>query len=202
APALQRRPVRVEHPSVDVQHGDVLRDDVEQQAQLPFVLPDLLLGLLPIVDVRPGSVPADDASLVVLQWIHADEKPAIGAILPQDTGLHLERRALRERLLSRVPQSLQIVGWWTMRLASSASGGTSASASPWYSRIARLAYSLVMFAPITKICWGTTSSSLRSSRSCCWIFSCASRRSWMSNMTPCHRTTAPVASSCGWPRVR
>jgi hypothetical protein len=110
APELERRPVRVEHPSVDVQHGDVLRDDVEQQAQLPFVLPDLLLGLLPIVDVRPGSVPADDAPLVVLQWIHADEEPAIGAVLPQNARLYLERRALRERLLSRVPQSLPIVG--------------------------------------------------------------------------------------------
>ena len=45
-----------------------------------------------------------------MQRIHADEEPTIGAILSEDTGLHLERRALRERVLSRVPQSLLIVG--------------------------------------------------------------------------------------------
>jgi len=88
----------------------MVRDDVEQQAQLPFVLPDLLLGLLPIVDVRPGPVPTNDPSLVVLQWVHANQEPAVCAVLPQNTGLHLERRALRERSLSRVPQTLQIVG--------------------------------------------------------------------------------------------
>src|SRR5262249_39184153 len=65
APELERRPVRVEQPSVGVHQTDVLRDDFEQQAQLPFVLPDLFLGLLPIVDVGPGDVPADDASSVV-----------------------------------------------------------------------------------------------------------------------------------------
>src|SRR5579862_3881461 len=67
APEVERRPVRAEQPTVGVQHGDVLRDDLEQEAQLPFVLPDLLLGPLPIVDVGPRDVPANDASSIVVE---------------------------------------------------------------------------------------------------------------------------------------
>src|SRR5262249_53892593 len=91
APELERRRVRVEQPSAGVDQTDVLRDDIEKRAQLAFVLPDLFHGLLPIVDVGPGDVPADDASSVVAERDDTNEEPAVLAVPPPEARFGLPR---------------------------------------------------------------------------------------------------------------
>jgi hypothetical protein len=87
-------PVRVEDAALRVEDDEMMRNEVDDHAELALVLADALLRLLAVVDVGPRPVPADDASLVVVQRVHADEEPAVRAVLSEDAGLHLERRSL------------------------------------------------------------------------------------------------------------
>src|SRR5262245_15480576 len=76
---FERRPVRVNDPALRVEGDEMLGNEVDDDAEFALILPDLLLGFLPIVDVGPRAVPADDASAVA-EGGGANQEPAVIAI--------------------------------------------------------------------------------------------------------------------------
>src|SRR5262249_8482083 len=81
--------VRVENAPLHVDLDDVLGHEVEDHAELALVLSHLVVGLLPIGDVGPGDVPAEDPSLRVAQWRYAHQEPSVLAVASPEAGLGL-----------------------------------------------------------------------------------------------------------------
>src|SRR6266478_8744309 len=80
---LERAPYVIEHGPVGQQQRAVLVEDehmlrkrVHELAQLTLVLPELVLGPLPILDVGARRIPARDVSVVIDERLVLNEKPS------------------------------------------------------------------------------------------------------------------------------
>src|SRR2546427_10824755 len=71
---VERGLIVVQTTSIRPKFGDVLRRQIQQLSKLPFALPDLLLGALAVMDVRSGSIPAREPSLLVVQGVRSEER--------------------------------------------------------------------------------------------------------------------------------
>src|SRR5262249_6964618 len=78
----EERPVRVDRPQIRPENEDLLRYRVEQLAQFAFLSPDRLLGLLPVLSVDAGAVPAHDGARLVAERKGAGHEPAILPVRP------------------------------------------------------------------------------------------------------------------------
>src|ERR1700757_159239 len=74
---VEHGPVGLQERAVLVQNKDMLRKRVHELAQLTLVLPELVLGPFPILDVRARRIPARNASVVIDDWVVLNEKPSI-----------------------------------------------------------------------------------------------------------------------------
>jgi len=88
----------------------MLRKSVHELAQLTLVLPKLVLGPLPILDVRAGRIPARHTSVVVDDRVVLNEKPSVFTIRSEHTLLILERRPPGERAQARFAKSGDVIG--------------------------------------------------------------------------------------------
>src|SRR5215813_8104230 len=73
---LQSDPVRIEGGAIRPEHNDDLANGIDDRAEVLFLLPELLLGALAIVNVDMDSIPADDAAVFIVDWLHRDMEPA------------------------------------------------------------------------------------------------------------------------------
>src|SRR5258706_1293318 len=80
---LERASYVIEHGAIGQQKRAVLVEDkhmlrksVHELAQLTLVLPELVLGPFPILDVRARRIPARDASLVIDDRLVLHDKPS------------------------------------------------------------------------------------------------------------------------------
>src|SRR5882762_11396337 len=113
---LERAPYVIEHGAVGQQKRAVLVEDehmlrkrVHELAQLTLVLPELVLGPFPILDVRARRIPARNTSVVVDDRVVLNEKPSILTICSEHALLILERRRPGERTQARFAQSRDVI---------------------------------------------------------------------------------------------
>ena len=113
---VDRQPVVVEHDVVRVEPGavgrgdqDMMRHQIEDLAQLAFLLADLVLGLLPIVDVGPSGVPAYDPPSLVAHRVHTSEEPAVLTVPSPEARFALPRSARGKSALPRRRERIDVV---------------------------------------------------------------------------------------------
>src|SRR2546428_8582775 len=107
---IEHGPVGLQERAVLVQDKDMLRKSVHELAQFTLVLPELVLGPLPILDLRARRVPARHTSVVVDDRVVLNEKPSILTIRSEHALLILERRRTGERMQPRLAQSRDVIG--------------------------------------------------------------------------------------------
>src|SRR5260370_17455554 len=88
----------------------MLRKSVHELAQFTLILPELVLGPFPILDVRARRIPARHTSVVVYDRVVLNEKPSILTIRSEHALLILERRRTGERTQPRFAQSRDVIG--------------------------------------------------------------------------------------------
>src|SRR5215470_2796004 len=74
-----------------------------------FTPRQLLFRLFAIRNIGSGRIPAKNSSMLIQQWVVADKKPAILAVLSQYPLLIFERNGTRQRQPALFAQSLHIV---------------------------------------------------------------------------------------------
>src|SRR5437868_1219054 len=101
-PVRQRfdRTKKLQHSAVDLfdftgwsQHGDLSGNAVNDQASVELARPQLLVGSLAILDVDVRSVPLDDVSRLVSQWVGPEKKPTLAAVGTTEARFNSHRRA-------------------------------------------------------------------------------------------------------------
>src|SRR6202011_3496380 len=114
---LERASYVIEHGAVGQQKRAVLVEDkhmlrksVHELAQLTLVLPELVLGPFPILDVRARCIPARHASVVVDDRVVWNEKPSILTIRSAHALLILKRHRTGECAQPRLVQSRDVIG--------------------------------------------------------------------------------------------
>src|SRR5215813_665816 len=92
---LKSAPVIVEHRLVCLKQGplrvqdkDMLRKEIYELAKLPPILSELVFSLLAIINVGACTVPPDDLAGFIAKWLGANEKPAVGSVMPAKTSLY------------------------------------------------------------------------------------------------------------------
>ena len=107
---IEHGPVSLQKRAVLVQDKDMLRKSVHELAQFTLVLPELVLGSFPILDVRARRIPARNASVVIDDRVVLNEKPSVLTIRSEHALLILERRRTGERTQPRLAQSRDVIG--------------------------------------------------------------------------------------------
>src|SRR5262249_40687747 len=82
---------------------------VEFFTQRDVLVAEPLFRLLPVLDVGSGYVPASDAALVVSQGVAPDEKPAILAVLAEDSRFRFPKSFALPPTPALIQESLHIV---------------------------------------------------------------------------------------------
>src|SRR6266436_2392474 len=113
---LERAPYVIEHGAVGQQERAVLVEDehmlrkrVHELAQLTLVLPELVLGPLPILDVRARRIPARYVSVVIDDRLVLNEKPSVLPVRSAHELLILKRHRTGERAQPRLMQSRDVI---------------------------------------------------------------------------------------------
>src|SRR6266850_3201396 len=91
--------IRIQNISIGSVDSNALIYGVGDAPQLPFVLTELLLRALTVFDLCPCPIPPDDASLFIPRRADTDEKPAILAVLTEQSRFHLVWGAERYQAL-------------------------------------------------------------------------------------------------------
>src|SRR6266853_5150630 len=99
----QKRPVLIED-----EH--MLRKSVHELAQLTLVLPELVLGPFPILDVRARRIPARNVSVVIDDRLVLNEKPSVLTIRSEHALLILKRHRTGECAQPSLMQSRDVIG--------------------------------------------------------------------------------------------
>src|SRR5258706_3452704 len=113
---LERASYVIEHGAVGQQKRAVLVEDehmlrksVHELAQLTLVLPELVLGPFPILDVRARRIPARDVSVVIDDRLVLNEKPSVIPVRSAHALLILKRRRTGECAQPRLMQSRDVI---------------------------------------------------------------------------------------------
>jgi len=93
-----------------VEYQNVLRKRIDQLSKFALVMLKLGFSALEIIDISSTHVPADRATACIAQGLIASEKPSILPVFPSGSLLILKRLTSRQRLLSFIPQPLDIFG--------------------------------------------------------------------------------------------
>src|SRR5258708_9175207 len=88
----------------------MLRKRVHELAQLTLVLPELVLGPFPILDVRARRIPARDVSVVIDDRLVLNKKPSVLTIRSEHALLILKRHRTRERAHPALIHSRDVIG--------------------------------------------------------------------------------------------
>src|SRR5712675_126815 len=88
---IEHGPVGQQQRAVLVEDEHMLRKSVHELAQLTLVLPELVLGPLPILDVRARRIPARDVSVVIDDRLVLNKKPSVLTIRSEHALLILKR---------------------------------------------------------------------------------------------------------------
>src|SRR5580692_7476401 len=92
-------------------------DDLFEHERLVDLLPERkvfvthpLFGSLPIFNIRPSGIPANNVPVVVAKGIVADKKPAIVTVFSKRSLLKFKRLTAHERLLALLAQPFHVLG--------------------------------------------------------------------------------------------
>src|SRR6185295_9915378 len=107
---IEHGPVDLQKRAVLVQDKHMLRKSVHELAQLTLVLPELVLGPFPILDVRARRIPARDVSVVIDDWLVLNEKPSVLPVRSVHALLILKRHRTGECAQPRLMQSRDVIG--------------------------------------------------------------------------------------------
>src|SRR5262249_22863893 len=93
---LKSYPIRVQRGAIGGENDNYLANRIDDRAKVLFTSPQLLLGLLAIIDVDGSDIPAQDLAWFGLQRVVLKEVPTISAVLVHRAHFQLEWNALRE----------------------------------------------------------------------------------------------------------
>src|SRR5882724_4014267 len=113
---LERASYVIEHGAIGqqkravlVQDKHVLGKSVHELAQLTLVLPELVLGPFPILDVRARRIPARDVSVIIDDRLVLNEKPSVMPVRSAHALLILKRHRAGECAQPRLMQSRDVI---------------------------------------------------------------------------------------------
>src|SRR6266478_8484113 len=112
---LERASYVIEHGAVGQQKRAVLAEDehmlresVQELTEFALVLPQLVLGPFPILDVRARRIPARDVSIVIDDRLVLNKKPSVLTIRSEHALLILKRHRTGECVQPRLMQSRDV----------------------------------------------------------------------------------------------
>jgi hypothetical protein len=106
---VKQRFVGVKQGAVFVQDKKMLRKEIYQLPKLLFVLTELCLSALQVIDVSVRSIPVDNVARFVAQRLSPKQEPSIHSVEPAQPSLNLTRLARREKSEPLICYFLQVL---------------------------------------------------------------------------------------------
>src|ERR1700730_378989 len=106
---VKQRFVGLKQGAIFVQDLNMLRKEIYHLPKLFFVLTELCLGALQVIDVSIRTIPVDNVSRFVAQWLSPKQEPSIHSVEPAQPSLNFTRLARGQKSEPLMSYFLQVL---------------------------------------------------------------------------------------------